>query len=560
VISRKQLEALANQLDPPQPPPPRGNQHNSGFKTYTLDEIADALKFIGDVDDRTRWLTAGMALKAEFGESGRPLWDAWSQASGKYDATDQEKNWRSFKADGGITIGSLIKFAKDGGWVPPRRARVVVHPTAAPRRKPDNQPVDSLDTKKASPFPECCIRGTAKEWIDTLEPRGEWPRAFLFAEWRQIHAMLMGRNVGFGSAKPRFAHCHDMLIGESGISHKNTSIHRGVDIIRAIRPNVLICNNVSSIEGVLDQMAPHKVNKQTISQPIGLIAAGEYSYLVASQQRQATSNIIPVLNDAYDGVDPLTITRRNAPIVHGSFLNLMTGATPSWINDYADKEGADLGRFNRCLIFYADQDRDIPRAKHLAPVERERFAKMFDERVSRVAAQMPNQLAVVEFTSDAAKFYEEWFFKHRARLRGLPDNLRKLLERNEDQVQIQSLIYAVADARRESTKDDLEAAIALVEWNQQNKLQLFAEVEFSADERLERLIHRFIDHGGGTLKQLYGYLGSKRMSAEAVHRKLRSFVALGFCTLSRDLDEGGAGPLEIFPPDPTINSQGSQTI
>jgi hypothetical protein len=90
---------------------------------------------------------------------------------------------------------------------------------------------------------------------------------------------------------------------------------------------------VSSIEGVLDQMAEHKVKGVTTSKPVALIAAGEYSYLVASQQRQATSNIIPILNHAYDGVDPLTITRRNAPIVHGPFLNLMTGCTPSWIND-----------------------------------------------------------------------------------------------------------------------------------------------------------------------------------------------------------------------------------
>lgn len=554
MITREQLEELADLLDPPQPSS-NGNRHSnngSGYRTYTFDEIAEALKFVGDVDDRATWMKVGMALKSEFGEPGRALWDAWSQVSSKYDPEDQEKNWNSFKAGGGITIATPIKLAKDGGWIPPRRPRVVLVTTQ--RRKPDNQVADLPEPeKKPPPFPESCIRGTAKKYIDALKDRGEWPVAFLFAEWRQIHAMLMGRSVGLGATKPRFAHCHDFLIGESGITHKNTAIYRTVDIIRTVRPELLICQNVSSIEGVLEQMAPHKVRKQVISQPIALIAAGEYSYLVAAQQRTATSNIIPILNDAYDGVDPLTITRRKAPVVYGSFLNLMTGCTPSWISTYADKEGADLGRFNRCVIFYADQNRDIPRGKHLTSLEREEFAKLFNDQIAKVAN--PGQLTTLEFSPEAEKCFDEWFYKFRARLRGMPDNLRKLLERNEDQVQIQSVIYATSDGRSVIEKDDVEPAIKVIEWNQENKLRLFAEVEFSADERLERLMHAFIDRGGGTLGQMYKYLGSKRISAEAVHKKLRSFVALGFCTLSRQLDESGP-PLEIFPPDDADDSQG----
>src|SRR5689334_14385513 len=86
---------------------------------------------------------------------------------------------------------------------------------------------------------------------------------------------------------------HDLLIGESGISHKNTSIYRVVDIIRVVRPDILIVDNVSSIEGVLEQMSERKVRGKVISHPVCLIAAGEYSYLVVSQGRQATSKIIP---------------------------------------------------------------------------------------------------------------------------------------------------------------------------------------------------------------------------------------------------------------------------
>jgi hypothetical protein len=412
---------------------------------------------------------------------------------------------------------------------------------------PREEPEPASDSKPPD-FPEKCIRGSAKRWVETLHERGEWPVAFLFAEWRQIHSMLMGRSVGFGRGQPRFAHCHDLLIGESGLSHKGTSIHRARVVIGIARPTVLVCNNVSSIEGVLDQMNESTIGDEKVTRPLCLIAASEYSYLVATSRRQGTSNILPVLNDGYDGVDPLTITRRNAPIIHGPFLNLMAGCTPEWITSYADKEGADLGRFNRCVIFYTTQDRDISDPDYLTRGECEDFANTFSANIEKTLTHISNQPATVEFDEEAREYFKDWFIQFRARLRCLPDNLRKLFERDDDQVRIQAMMYAVAEGRRVAVKVEVEAAIELIEWSGKNKLKLFAEVEFNEDQRLERLMRRFLDRGGGNLKQLYSYLGSKTGSAEAVHRKLKAFAALGICALSRGIDQPSRDPLYIRPP------------
>ena len=46
------------------------------------------------------------------------LWVEWSQQSAKFDATDQFKTWKSFKQDGGITLGTLFEMARAGGWTP----------------------------------------------------------------------------------------------------------------------------------------------------------------------------------------------------------------------------------------------------------------------------------------------------------------------------------------------------------------------------------------------------------------------------------------------------------
>jgi hypothetical protein len=69
-------------------------------------------------DRREDWLKVGMALRHEFGDDGRELWNAWSAESDKFDAKDQRRVWRSFKGRTGapVTIGSLFKLAMDHGW------------------------------------------------------------------------------------------------------------------------------------------------------------------------------------------------------------------------------------------------------------------------------------------------------------------------------------------------------------------------------------------------------------------------------------------------------------
>lgn len=75
------------------------------------------LSFVADCEDREIWLAMGMALKAEFGEAGFDAWDRWSQGGANYNAKACRASWRGFKARaGGVGIGTLIKFAKDGGY------------------------------------------------------------------------------------------------------------------------------------------------------------------------------------------------------------------------------------------------------------------------------------------------------------------------------------------------------------------------------------------------------------------------------------------------------------
>lgn len=65
-------------------------------------------------DDRDAWLEVGMALHS-VSEGLLGAWDEWSRQSAKYTPNECARQWRSFKSDGGLGLGSLIRWTRDDG-------------------------------------------------------------------------------------------------------------------------------------------------------------------------------------------------------------------------------------------------------------------------------------------------------------------------------------------------------------------------------------------------------------------------------------------------------------
>lgn len=91
----------------------------SNKKNYVLSDIdlniaSEALEYC-DPSNRDEWITMGMALKAEFGESALDVWDRWSQKDSAYKLSSVNTSWKSFKRSG-ISIGTLIAKALSNGF------------------------------------------------------------------------------------------------------------------------------------------------------------------------------------------------------------------------------------------------------------------------------------------------------------------------------------------------------------------------------------------------------------------------------------------------------------
>ena len=80
-----------------------------------IDRIRSALNFIPS-DDRDTWLKMGMAIKSELGDTGFGVWDKWSRQSDSYKSGDAAGVWKSIRANGGVTLGTLFHDAKEMGW------------------------------------------------------------------------------------------------------------------------------------------------------------------------------------------------------------------------------------------------------------------------------------------------------------------------------------------------------------------------------------------------------------------------------------------------------------
>ncbi|MEI8645774.1 PriCT-2 domain-containing protein [Pseudoalteromonas sp. Hal040] len=82
----------------------------------TLQDVQDALQYLDPNLDRDTWVRIAMGIKNEFADAGFDIFDSWSAGGERYKASDVKSMWRSVKAGGGVTIGTVIGMAKEKGF------------------------------------------------------------------------------------------------------------------------------------------------------------------------------------------------------------------------------------------------------------------------------------------------------------------------------------------------------------------------------------------------------------------------------------------------------------
>lgn len=87
----------------------------------SYDEAVTALSFCDPSCSNQDWVNIGLSFKSEVGDAGYSDFDAWSSRGSNYDKRTIRSRWRSFNSRS-ITYGTLIHYAKQGGYKPPHIA------------------------------------------------------------------------------------------------------------------------------------------------------------------------------------------------------------------------------------------------------------------------------------------------------------------------------------------------------------------------------------------------------------------------------------------------------
>ena len=88
----------------------------SAPRVLTPELIRQALACISPGVERETWVRLGMAVKAELGAEGFDIWNDWSAQAEGYSPADARDTWRSIKAGGRVTVGTLFGIAKEHGF------------------------------------------------------------------------------------------------------------------------------------------------------------------------------------------------------------------------------------------------------------------------------------------------------------------------------------------------------------------------------------------------------------------------------------------------------------
>lgn len=141
---------------PPQINAPRLFVSNS----WQESDVIEMLRYISPDIGYDEWIKVGMAIQSE--GFGFQIWDNWSSVSSKYQQGGMASHWRSFKPGHGVSFGTLVKMAQDGGWgrkqdhfvaptkmVPntPLASNVPIAETVIPATE-QNQPLTKAPNKK----------------------------------------------------------------------------------------------------------------------------------------------------------------------------------------------------------------------------------------------------------------------------------------------------------------------------------------------------------------------------------------------------------------------------
>ncbi len=401
---------------------------------------------------------------------------------------------------------------------------------AQPERDDDN------DEAVRTPFPEIVWQGLLGEYRDLVGPTTEAPDVFHFWMAALGLAAILGRRIFVYHAGRLYANLYVCLVGASGWARKDTAWNRLKRVLDDLfvkdEPGdgdwLKIAYGTASWEGFITDVASSKSVKSVI------LRLPEFASLLKTGKRDGTANLLPELTQLYDCPPVAEQKTRQHPVEWKEpFLNLATASTKKWLADSLS-ELLILGGFGNRYV-YPLGTMKAPTANP-PPMDKQAFAdllKEINEVREWVKERGPDQRQLT-IDSDAEELFAEWYelFALQASGEGIIPSLAVRLQEYAWKL---ALLYAVCEKSDVITREHLEPALAVVDWQRESNRAIFSDFLGNNKEIEGRIVSRLEQAEGRTRLDRDMYK-SLKISADRLARIYQGLENVG---IVRAIDPDG---------------------
>ena len=362
-------------------------EYKGGHVDLAESDLGEMLSHIDPACSYDQWIKTGMALHEATHGEGIAIWDNWSALASNYCGSEQiERHWHSFgKSANPVTVGTLIHYAEQGGWV-----ESVTFETDLPVSDEPLNIIDDIDLLRPPAFV-----GKLVDWINAQcrFPRERLAVAAALSAMGNIGGLRYEDDV-YGVTTNQFIFCvAGSATGKEAIQQAQADIHRAAGLMPAthgaIKSEQEIIRNLIDHQaglyiidemGIVLQKIQNARKRGGAAYLEGVIGALMSAYSKANSfmplsgdvrkeiKKQLLAELKQLEKQADNGRDVErsieTLTRQLASIDNGlerPFLSLIGFTTPVTFNSVVDYENAANGFIGRSLVV---QEKDTnPKAK-----------------------------------------------------------------------------------------------------------------------------------------------------------------------------------------------------
>ena len=325
-------------------------------------ELESALTAIS-ADDYHQWINVGQALRS-IGARGFALWDAWSQASDKYDAQTQGRKWRSFKP-GAYNIESIFHAAQEVGWKNPLASGSLLEraaeeaPVVMMDEAPDDAEEEAAPPKQSSLPPELLTPpGILRDIVAYILSTAQRPQPGLAVTAAlSLAGTVLGRKV----ATETGLRSNLYLVGVAG-----TSV--GKEHARNVVKNVLNAARLADFIGGEDIGSGQGLISRVAASPNVLFQIDEFGLFMqdvqnpkaGSHRASILTNFIKLFSSAgtvFHGTEYANQKERPRQDIEYPCVNLHATTTPETLFDALGSAHVTSGYLNRMLVTLSAGDR-----------------------------------------------------------------------------------------------------------------------------------------------------------------------------------------------------------